>query len=53
MKFNVGDSIVVKNGIQDPDLNADIGGWQGRISEIQDNNIACIDWDSIPPSKEM
>ena len=52
MKFNVGDSIVVKNGIQDPDLNADIGGWQGRISEIQDNNIACIDWDSIT-LKEM
>lgn len=45
--FKVGDSVVVKSHVKDPDFGIDIGGWQGRVSEIQvDENILCIDWDS-------
>ena len=36
--FQVGDSVKVKNGTKDPDFGIDIGGWQGQISEI-DNDI--------------
>jgi len=32
--FKVGDSVAVKSGIKDPDFSFDIGGWQGRVSEI-------------------
>ena len=46
MAFNIGDSVVVKKGVKDPDLGNDIGTWQGRISEI-DEDLICIDWDSI------
>ncbi|MCI5150376.1 MAG: hypothetical protein D3916_13490 [Candidatus Electrothrix sp. MAN1_4] len=46
MAFKVGDSVVVKKGVKDPDLGNDIGAWQGRISEI-DEDLVCIDWDSI------
>lgn len=46
MAFNIGDSVVVKKGVKDPDLGNDIGEWQGRISEI-DEDLVCIDWDSI------
>ncbi len=53
MKFNIGDSIVVKSAVKDPDTNSDIGGWQGRISEPQDSNIVCIDWDSITLNKML
>jgi hypothetical protein len=52
MNFKVGDSILVKHGVKDPDLSTDIGGWQGRISEVQEDNIVCINWDSIT-LKEM
>ena len=45
-KFQVGDFAKVKNGTRDPDFGIDIGGWQGQISEI-DNEIICIVWDSV------
>ena len=46
--FKVGNSVIVKAGVLDPDLGIDIGGWQGRVSEIdQQNNLIGIDWDSI------
>ena len=47
-KLKLGDSVVVKPNTDDPDLNINIGGWQGRISEIveKDNTIG-IRWDSI------
>lgn len=46
--FKIGDSVRVKSHRKDPDLNIDIGGWQGRISEINEReNLICIDWDSI------
>ncbi len=42
-----GDSVVVKPNVKDPDLNGNIGGWQGRVSEIREkDNLICIDWDS-------
>lgn len=46
MTFKIGDAVVVKAGVEDPDLGADLGGWQGRISELEDDQV-CIDWDSI------
>lgn len=43
-----GDSVVVKPNVKDPDLNVNIGGWQGRVSEIREkDNLICIDWDSL------
>ncbi len=46
--FKVGDSVIVKAGVLDPDLGTDIGGWQGRISEVDsEGNIIGIDWDSL------
>ena len=46
--FKVGEEVIVKAGVLDPDLGTDIGGWQGRISEIEpQSNLIGIDWDSI------
>ena len=50
--MKIDDSVKVKNGILCPDLkDLCIGGWQGRISEIiedDDGNIIVrIEWDSI------
>jgi hypothetical protein len=33
-KLRKGDSVVVKPGVMDLDFDIDIGGWQGRITEI-------------------
>jgi len=52
----IGESVVVKPGVTDPDTGRDIGGWQGRISAILDEaEILTIQWDSltlksIPPA---
>ncbi len=32
----IGESVVVKPGVTDPDTGRAIGGWQGRISAILD-----------------
>ncbi len=48
--FRVGDCVRVKDGVQDPDFGADIGGWQGRISNIDPSGSeisVSIQWDSI------
>ena len=45
-KFKVGDSVVVKQGVIDPDFNTDINGWQGRVVEIDDDTIF-LEWDSV------
>lgn len=48
--LKVGDSVVVKPGVKDPDLGGDIGGWQGRITEVSEAEgtpTAIIAWDSI------
>jgi len=47
--FKVGDSVVVKPSVQDPDFGADIGGWQGRVASIepyQGDVLIRIEWDS-------
>ena len=48
--FKIGDSVMVKPHVKDEELGieVDMGGWQGRISEIlPKDNLICIDWDSI------
>jgi len=48
MRFKVGDSVKVREGIMCPDDDSVcIGGWQGRISDIEDDDIVEISWDSI------
>ncbi len=46
IKIQIGDLVKVRNGIKDPDFGIDISGWQGQISEIE-NDIICIAWDSV------
>lgn len=41
-----GDSVAVKPGTLDPDLGVDIGGWQGRVVEVEEDMVL-IEWDSI------
>lgn len=46
--FKAGDFVKVKDGIKDPDDDKiPIGNWCGRITEIYDDGIAEIKWDSI------
>jgi len=55
MKLNIkiGDSVIVRQGIKEPDLEEfEIGGWQGRVLEIdtdsdKDNVLITIEWDSL------
>ena len=44
--FKVGDSVHVKAGAKDPDLNLPISGWQGRVTVIEDDMVD-IAWDSL------
>ena len=48
--FEVGDSVKVKEGVSDPDSDVDIGGWQGRIREIGEDEsgrpLILVAWDS-------
>ena len=50
LDFEVGDSVKVKEGVNDPDSNVDISGWQGRILRIgEDENgqpWILVAWDS-------
>lgn len=44
----IGESVVVKPDVTDPDTGRGIGGWQGRISAILDEaEILTIQWDSL------
>jgi len=46
--WTIGESVVVKPGISDPDTGHDIGGWQGRISEIfEKEGTVMIRWDRL------
>ena len=48
MKFSIGDSVKVKEGVMCPDNDSiGIAGWQGRIFETEDDDIVGIRWDSI------
>jgi hypothetical protein len=50
-RMKKGDSVKVKHGILDPELNQfDMSGWQGRITDISSYNESSlieIEWDSI------
>src|SRR5262249_19125256 len=49
-----GDSVIVKPGVKDPDTDKNISGWQGRISDISEDDgesIASIHWDSVTLKK--
>ena len=54
--WTIGESVVVKPDVTDPDTGGDIGGWHGRITAIFDEEeIVTIQWDSltlksIPPA---
>ena len=49
--LKIGDCIVVKPGVKDPDYGIDIGGWQGRITEIESYQPGQVtimfQWDSL------
>lgn len=51
-----GDVVRVKSGVKDVDFGGDIGGWQGRVVEVQQGSIM-VAWDShtllhdVPPEK--
>jgi hypothetical protein len=47
MNLQINDSVVVKAGIKDPDTGMDIGGWQGRVAKIEEDNLLCVNWDSL------
>lgn len=52
-KLKIGDVVKVKPDLEDPDLKVNIGGWQGRVFEInEEDNVICIRWDSLT-LKEM
>lgn len=47
-KLSVGDSVRVKPGVKDEEFGLDLGGWQGRIAEVDEKNeLILIAWDSI------
>ncbi len=49
-KLHVGDSVIVKPGVMDADFDVEIGGWQGRITEIApggDQEMVMVAWDSL------
>jgi Domain of unknown function (DUF6398)/Calcium binding len=47
--FKVGDAVVVKAGVKDPDFDAKIGGWQGRSIDVYEDDppMLHIEWDSL------
>jgi hypothetical protein len=47
--FKVGDSVAVKAGVKDPDFDAELGGWQGRVIEVYDDDppTLYVEWDSL------
>lgn len=49
-KFQVGDTVRVKQGTIDPDFGFEIGGWHGQITEI-DDELVFIELDSITLSE--
>ncbi len=47
-KLKPGDVVRVKPNVKDPDFANDIGGWQGRVTDIKpQNNLVRIDLDSL------
>jgi hypothetical protein len=49
-RYTPGDSVTVCKGVNDPDFDADLSGWQGRIIDIEEvkgETFIDIQWDSI------
>jgi hypothetical protein len=46
MNFRTGDFVKIKQGVKDPDFDADLSGWQGTIVECIDAKHVYIEWDS-------
>ena len=53
MSLKIGDSVIVKQGIKEPDLEKfEMSGWQGRVIEIdndtdKDNILITIEWNTL------
>ena len=53
LNFKIGNSVVVRQGVKEPDLDDfDISGWQGRVVDIDTksdkvNILITIEWDSL------
>ena len=53
LKLKIGDSVVVNEGVKEPDLEEfELGGWQGRVVDIdtksaKPNILITIEWDSL------
>jgi hypothetical protein len=45
--YKIGQSVIVKNGVPDPDYGTEIGGWKGKIYNIEnaDDPFIDIEWD--------
>ena len=47
----MGEAVVVKAGVKDPDFDVEIGGWQGRILDVYEDEddppTLLIEWDSL------
>jgi hypothetical protein len=47
-EWTIGESVVVKSGVTDPDTGRDLGGWQGRIGAIfEEERTVTIHWDRL------
>ncbi|HSM55126.1 MAG TPA: calcium-binding protein [Candidatus Sulfomarinibacteraceae bacterium] len=50
-EFEIGDSVLVTQGVRHPDLDQDLSGWQGRVFEIETGGtfeqLIGVEWDSI------
>lgn len=44
--FKIGESVIVKAGVKDPDSDNDLGGWQGRVIAVEDDMVD-LAWDSL------
>ena len=51
INLTIGDLVCVKKGIRDPDTDVNMDGWQGKITEIEKNELGqtliCLSWDSM------
>jgi hypothetical protein len=45
MEMKTGDVVRVKSGVKDVDFDIDIGGWQGRVTEVTPEYVM-VAWDS-------
>ena len=55
LHYQVGHCVIVRKGVKDPDYDIEIGGWKGKIYDIEDKNstdpLLSIEWDYKTQSK--